>query len=352
MKKRILSIALAVACTISLCACGAATEEASTTETTETVDETAEETAEETTTEETAETTESDVTYTVGICQLVQHVALDAATQGFKDALTEKLGDKVVFDEQNAAGDSATCATIANQFVSSNVDLIMANATPPLQAAAAATNEIPILGTSVTDYATALEIDDWNGKTGTNISGTSDLAPLSEQAAMLNELFPDAKTVGLIYCSAEPNSQYQCSVISEYLATYGYTTKDYTFADSNDIASVVTNAVGECEVLYVPTDNTAAANTEVINNICLPAGIPVIAGEEGICGGCGVATLSISYYDLGYTTGQMAYEVLVNGADVADMDVQFAPQVTKEYNADICAQLGIEIPADYVAIGE
>ena len=353
MKKRILSIALAVACTFTLCACGAKTEEA-VAETTEVVEEAAEATEEvaEEVVEEVAEAVESDVTYTVGICQLVQHVALDAATQGFKDALTEKLGDSVVFDEQNAAGDSATCATIANQFVSSNVDLILANATAPLQAAAAATNEIPILGTSVTDYATALEIDNWTGKTGTNISGTSDLAPLSEQAAMLNELFPEAKTVGLLYCSAEPNSQYQCSVIAEYLATYGYTTKDYTFADSNDIASVTTTAVSECDVIYVPTDNTAAANTEVINNVCLPAGVPVIAGEEGICSGCGVATLSISYYDLGYTTGQMAYEILANGANVADMDVQFAPQVTKEYNADICAQLGIEIPADYVAIGE
>lgn len=289
-------------------------------------------------------------TYKVGICQLVQHDALDAATQGFKDALTEKLGDKVTFDEQNASGDSATCATIANQFVSSGVDLILANATAPLQAAAAATDTIPILGTSVTDYATALQIDNWTGTTGVNISGTSDLAPLSEQAAMLNELFPDAKTVGMVYCSAEPNSSYQVTIVTQELEKLGYTCTDYSFADSNDIASVVTSAVSNVDVIYIPTDNTAASATEVINNICLPAGVPIIAGEEGICGGCGVATLSISYYDIGYQTGLMAYQILEEGADIKTMEVEFAPNVTKKYNADICEQLGITVPDDYVAI--
>lgn len=288
--------------------------------------------------------------YTVGICQLVQHEALDAATEGFKAALTEKLGDKVTFDEQNASGDSATCATIANQFASANVDLILANATAPLQASAAATNSIPILGTSVTDYATALQIDDWKGTTGVNISGTSDLAPLAEQAAMLLELFPEAKTVGMVYCSAEPNSSYQVETVKAELEAKGVTCKDYSFADSNDIASVVTSATADCDVLYIPTDNSAASATEVINNVCEPAGIPIIAGEEGICKGCGVATLSISYYDLGYQTGLMAYEILANGADVSTMEVQFAPNVTKKYNADLAAKLGVTIPEDYVAI--
>lgn len=291
-----------------------------------------------------------DDVYVVGICQLAPHVALDAATQGFQDALTEKLGDKVVFDYQNAAGDSAACATIANQFVAEDVDLILANATAPLQSAAAATNEIPILGTSITDYATALEIDNWTGTTGTNISGTSDLAPLEEQAAMLHELFPDAQKVGLIYCSAEPNSEYQVTVVEAALQGLGYTCERYTFADSNDIATAVTNAAAESDVLYVPTDNTAANATEVINNICVAAGVPVIAGEEGICEGCGVATLSISYYDLGYQTGLMAYEILVNGADVSSMPVQFAPQVTKKYVPLRCDSLGITVPEDYEAI--
>lgn len=292
-------------------------------------------------TEAPAEATGEDTVYHVGICQLVQHPALDAATEGFQAALKEKLGDNVEFDYQNASGDSPTCATIVNQFVSADVDLILANATASLQAAAAATSEIPILGTSITDYATALDIDGWTGTTGVNISGTSDLAPLEEQAKMLNELFPDAKTVGLLYCSAEPNSEYQATTVEASLTEMGYTCKTYTFVDSNDIASVTTTAASECDVLYVPTDNTAASNTEVINNICLPAGIPVIAGEEGICSGCGVATLSISYYDIGYKAGEMAYEIMVNGADVSTMPVEFAPQVTKKYNKANCeAQIG------------
>ncbi len=292
----------------------------------------------------------AEETYTVGVCQLVQHPALDAATQGFQDALTEKLGAAVSFDVQNASGDSNTCSTIVNGFVSDNVNLIMANATPALQAAVAATGDIPILGTSVTDYATALDIADWTGATGINVSGTSDLAPLDQQAAMLHELFPDAKTVGLLYCSAEPNSKYQVDVITGYLTELGYETAEFTFADSNDVASVTQSACDGSDVIYIPTDNTAASCTEAIRNVVEPAGKPVIAGEEGICKGCGVATLSISYYDLGYATGEMAYEVLANGADVATLDVAFAPNVTKEYNAELAGLLGVTVPEDYVAI--
>ena len=288
--------------------------------------------------------------YTVGVCQLVQHVALDAATQGFQDALKAKLGDQVTFDVKNASGASNTCSTIANSFVSNGVSLIMANATPALQAAVAATGDIPILGTSVTDYATALDLDNWTGATGMNVSGTSDLAPLDQQAAMLHELFPDARNVGLLYCSAEPNSKYQIDVIKGYLADLGYTCTEYTFADSNDVASVAQNACDGSDVLYIPTDNTAASCTEAIRNVVEPARKPVIAGEEGICASCGVATLSISYYDLGYATGEMAYEVLANGADIATMAVRFAPNVTKEYNAELCELLGVEIPEGYVAI--
>lgn len=287
--------------------------------------------------------------FTVGICQLVQHVALDAATQGFKDALVEELGDAVTFDEQNAQGDSNTCSTIVNGFVSNGVDLILANATPALQAAAAATNEIPILGTSVTEYGVALELDDFDGTVGGNISGTSDLAPLDEQAAMLHDLFPDAKTVGLLYCSAEANSQYQVDTIKVALEEMGYTCEYYAFSDSNDLSAVTTTASSECDVIYVPTDNTVASNTEIINNICQPAGVPVIAGEEGICAGCGVATLSISYYDLGVGTGKMAARVL-NGEDISTMPVEYAPNFTKKYNAELCEALGVTIPDDYVAI--
>jgi len=289
-------------------------------------------------------------TYKIGICQLTQHPALDEATKGFQEALTEKLGEKVSFDLQNAQGDTVNCATIANQFVSAKVDLILANATAPLQSAAAATADIPILGTSITDYATALDIDSWTGKTGKNISGTADLAPLDEQATIILELFPDAKNIGLLYCSAEPNSQYQVDIMKGYLERMGYTCTYFSFVDSNDIASVVTNAASVSDVIYVPTDNTAASNAEVINNICLPAKVPVVAGEEGICKGCGVATLSISYYDIGYITGEMAYEILVNGADIKTMDVRYAPNVVKKYNAANCEALGITIPEGYEAI--
>ena len=289
-------------------------------------------------------------TYNVGISQLVQHVALDAATQGFQDALTEKLGDAVKFDVQNASGDSNTCSTIVNTFISNGVDLIMANATPALQAAVAATGDIPILGTSVTDYATALDIDDWSGATGMNVSGTSDLAPLDEQAAMLQELFPDAKNVGLLYCSAEPNSKYQVDVIKTYLTDMGYECAEFTFADSNDVASVTQNAADNSDVIYIPTDNTAASCTEAIRNVLEPAGVPAVVGEEGIAAGCGVAALTISYYDLGYATGEMAYEILVNGADISTMDVRFAPNVTKKYNAELCEVFGVQVPEDYVVI--
>jgi len=291
--------------------------------------------------------------YNVGICQFVQHVALDAATEGFKNALIEKLGEEnVKFDNQDAQGDSATCSTIINSFVSKNVDLIMANATPPLQAAAAGTVTIPILGTSVTDYATALDIDNWNGYTGRNISGTSDLAPLSEQAAMLNELFPDSKTVGILYCSAEANSQYQADVIKVELEKLGKTVEYYSFVDTNDVSSVTRKAAESSDVLYIPTDNTAASNTGAIYNVVSELKVPVVAGEEGICPGCGVATLSISYYDLGYTTGLMAAEILSGNKKVQDMEIQFAPNVTKEYNKAMCEELGVTVPADYVAIGE
>ena len=290
--------------------------------------------------------------YTVGICQLVQHPALDSATEGFKAALTDKLGDSVSFLEQNASGDSATCNIICNQFVSEEVDLIMANATPALLAASSATNQIPILGTSVTDYGSALAIDDWTGTTGTNISGTSDLAPLDGQAQMLNELFPEAKTVGILYCSSEPNSKFQADTITPILEEMGYSVSPYTFSDSNDVAAVTQNACDDVDVIYIPTDNTAASCTEAINNVAIVAGVPIIAGEEGICSGCGVATLSISYYDLGYATGEMAAEILTEGADVSTMEIRYAPTFTKKFNVTNCETLGVEIPEDYVAIGE
>ena len=292
-----------------------------------------------------------DGKYTVGICQLVTHDALDAATQGFQDALIAALGaENVTFDLQNAAGDSNTCSTIANAFVAADVDLIMANATPALQTAAAATADIPILGTSVTEYGVALEIENFSGTVGGNVSGTSDLAPLDEQAAMVKEWFPDASTVGLLYCSAEPNSKYQVDTIMALLEGLGYECKMFAFADSNDMAAVTQEACDFSDVIYVPTDNAVASGTEVIDGICRPAGVPVIAGEEGACAGCGVATLSISYYDLGYATGEMAAKILTGEADISTMPVGYAATFTPKYNAEICAELGLTVPEGYEAI--
>ena len=322
MKKKLMSALLAAAMVVSLTACGGSNGAS------------------------------GDKTYNVGICQLVEHPALDAATQGFVDVLTEKLGDQVTFDTQNAQGDAPTCSTITNTFAANNYDLILANATPALLAAISSTSSIPILGTSVTDYATAMEIDEWTGVTGTNVSGTSDLAPLDQQAACIKELFPDAKNIGILYCSAERNSKYQATVITEYLEKDGYTVTEYKFSDSNDVASVTQAAADANDVLYIPTDNTAASCTEAIANVVIPAKVPVFAGEEGICAGCGIATLSISYYDLGRATGDMAYEILVNGADPASMEIEFAPNVTKKYNAANAESLGITIPDDYEAIEE
>lgn len=280
--------------------------------------------------------------YVVGVCQLVPHDALDAATNGFCDALKEALGEEnVEIKVEVAAGDSNTCAPIVNAFVADKVDLIMANATPALQAAAAATSEIPILGTSVTEYGVALGIENFSGTVGGNISGTSDLAPLDQQADMITEWCPDAKTVGLLYCSAEANSKYQVDTVQGYLEAKGLSCTQYAFADSNDLAAVAQAAADASDVIYVPTDNTAAAATGVIDGICRPAGVPVIAGEVGICSGCGIATLSISYYDLGYATGKMAAKVLTGEADISTMPVGYAEKVTPMYNAEICADLGL-----------
>ena len=294
----------------------------------------------------------ADKTYTVGICQLVQHPALDAATQGFKDALTEAFGDKVQFEEGNASNDSVNCATIVNGFVSSGVDLILANATPALQAAASATDSIPVLGTAVTEYGVALSIDNFSGTVGNNISGTSDLAPLDQQADMITELFPDVKNVGILYCSGEPNSVYQAKVVKDCLEKKNIKVEVYTFADSNDVSTVTSSACANSDVIYIPTDNTAASCTEAISAVALPAGVPIVAGEEGICKGCGVATLSIDYYELGRTTGQMAVKILKGEANVSEMPIEYYPNPVKKYNADIASKLNVTIPEGYTAISD
>lgn len=308
---------------------------------------TAETTNEEVSTDEAVAAVASDKVYKIGICQLVQHDALDGATNGFMAALTEKLGSNVEFDLQNAAGDSATCATIVNQFVVNDVDLIMANATAALQAAMAATSEIPIVATSITDFATALEIDDWNGSTGLNVTGTSDLMPIPTQAKMFTELLPEAKTIGIVYCSAEANSKYQVDTISAEFDTLGLDYKIYTVADTNEVASVVTQACEETDALYIPTDNTLVSATATVDEIASNANIPVITADEGSAAVCAIATLSVDYYDIGYEAGLMAYEILVGGANPGEMDIQYASNPTKKYVASNCTALGVTVPDDY-----
>lgn len=288
-----------------------------------------------------------DETFTVGICQFARHESLDLATQGFKDALTEKLGDRVTFDEDNAHGDFSACTTVINGLVSENVDLILANSTTSLLTAVTATNKIPILGTSVTEYGAALSLDDFDGIVGGNVSGTSDLAPLDELAGMIQELFPDSSRIGLLYCSAEPNSQYQINVMQKELETLGYDCTVYAFSDSNELSPVAIIAASECDVIYVPTDNAVASNAELLANICIPEKVPVITGDESTCLSCGVATLSISYYDLGVTTGEMAAKILADGTDISEMPIEYSTSFTKKYNKNICQELGIEVPDDY-----
>ena len=292
---------------------------------------------------------EEEKTFNIGICQLVQHDALDAATKGFRDVLTETFGDRVTFDEQNAAGDSATATQICTNLVEEKVDLILANATPALQSAVAATNEIPVLGTSITEYGVALDIDDFNGTVGGNVSGTSDLAPLDQQAAMFDELLPDATKIGIVYCSAEPNSKYQADTVQAALEANGKTVSVYTFSDSNDVTTVVGQACSENDALYIPTDNTAASCVEAVNNVAQPAGIPIIAGEENIMAGCGIATLSINYYDLGRTTGEMAVKILNGEANISEMPIEYFQNPVKEYNPAMCEALGITVPEGYTA---
>ncbi len=299
-------------------------------------------------------TVNSDGEYVVGICQLVQHPALDAATQGFIDTLKTEFGDKVEIINNNAQNDTTMCTTIITNLVNQKVDLIMANATPALQAAVGGTRKIPVLGTSITEYGVALGIENFSGTVGRNISGTSDLAPLDQQAAMIKELYPEAKTVALLYCSAEANSKYQVKEVKNQLVKLGFNkddVKEYSFADSSDVASVAARAA-ECDVIYAPTDNTVADNAGLVNGAI--GDTPVIAGESGICSGCGVATLSIDYYDLGVATGKMAIKILKGEMSVTDMPIEYSAEFTKMYNPEKCAQLGIDTAAleakGYVAI--
>lgn len=286
--------------------------------------------------------------YKVGICQFTEHKALEVAQNGFKDALTEMLGDRVSFIEKNAYGIKYSVEPIISGFSKDKVDLIMTNATTALSEAYAIEKKIPIVATSVTDYATALDIENWNGTTGLNVTGTSDLAPLELQAEMVKKLVPDAENVGILYCKNEPNSIYQADHISPFFEAFGLKVKEYTFSTIAEVTAASKKAVAECDVIYIPTDNTAAANAKYINDITEPAKIPVITGGADACAECGIATLSINYYDIGYRSGEMAYDILENGYDPAEMKIEFADNAIKYAVRSRAKKIGIEIPEDYI----
>ena len=317
--KRVLALIMTTLMLLSLCACGNAAKENST------------------------------GGYSVGIVQLMQHVALDQATQGFQDALTEKLGEKVSFDVQLASGEPTNCTTIVTKFVNDGVDLIMGNATPAVIAAKEATATIPIIGTSVTDYVSPeAAIVASNEAPGGNVTGYSDLSDIAAHVDLTTKLCPDAKTVAIIYCSAEPNSVIQGAQAKQLYEAAGYTTVILTASDVTTISTVVTSACEQADVIYIPTDNLFAENMESVKNIAEPAKIPVICGEGGMVQSGGTATVAIDYYVLGSRAGEMAYEIMVNGADPATTPIGFmtAEDMELVINEENVAAIGLTIPED------
>lgn len=286
-------------------------------------------------------TTTNEKGYVVGISQLMVHDALDQATQGFKDALTQELeakGKTVEFDLQ-IAGDANLCTTVVNTFTSKNVDLIMANATPALLAAANATTTIPVLGTSVTDYN-----DTFAGSIPENVSGTSDAVPFAEQAQMMIDTLNLVKgdQVGVLYCTNESNSVIQYEAVKALFEDKGVVVKAYTFSETTELQTVATSMANECKAVYIPSDNTVAANDTIVGTVCNEKKVPIYTSYGGtVC----YASLSISYYDLGVETGKMAAQVLLGEKAVSDIEVKtLTPTVV--YNNELCQELGIEVPAE------
>ena len=285
--------------------------------------------------------------FQIGIVQLVEHPALDEATRGFKEFLTEKLGDKVQFSVQNAQGEQTNCTTIVNQFVSSKVDLIMANATNAVKAAREATSDIPVVGTSVTDYVSSGLVAS-NEAPGANVTGASDMNPVTVQVDLMKTLCHEVKTVGIVINSGEENSAIQAEEAKTAFEAEGFTVKIYSVADTNEIQTVVTAACNEVDAFYEPTDNLIAANVPTMSNITTAAGKPVICGEGGMCESGFLATYAISYYELGRAAGEQAFNILVNGADPATTPIFFfdVSQLTLVVNEQNAAELGITIPEE------
>lgn len=345
MKKtsKIMSLVLAGAMVLSMSACGGG----NTAETTTAAADTAatEAAAEETTAAagETSAQAADGTVYKIGILQLVQHTALDAANEGFIAALDE-AGIQYEVDQQNASGDQSACQTVASKFANDKKDLILAIATPAAQAVAGAVSDVPVLVTSVTDPAESGLVAD-NQKPGGNVTGTSDLTPVKEQIDLLQQILPDAKKIGILYCSAESNSEIQAQMAREAIEAAGMTSQDFTVSSSNEIQTVVQSMVGKVDAIYAPTDNTIAAGMTTVGMVAGDNNLPVICGEAGMVENGGLATYGIDYYQLGYMTGQQAVKILTEGASPADMPIGYLPiekcQLT--VNEETAATLGIDV---------
>lgn len=284
-------------------------------------------------------------TYKIGVVQLTEHSALDASNDGFVEALNAS-GLEVSIDQQNAQNDQSACQTIASKFVGDGVDLIYAIATPAAQAAAAATTDIPIVGCAITDYAASGLVKD-NDKPDTNVTGASDLTPVAEQLQMMQKVLPDVKKVGLLYCSAESNSDIQIASAKEELDALGISYEEYAVSSSNEIQSVVESAVGKVDALYAPTDNTIAAGAAQVGQICKENKLPFITGEEGMCEAGGLFTLSINYTDLGKLAGEMAVKILKGESKPAEMAIEHlsTEDLVVVKNEEMATAIGVDLSA-------
>ena len=282
-------------------------------------------------------------TYKIGLLQLVQHDALDKCNEGFIAAL-DASGISYEVDQQNAAGDTPTCTTIAQKFVNDGDDLIFAIATGAAQACAAETEDIPIVLTAVTDPAGSGLVDT-NEAPGGNVTGSSDLTPVAKQIELLTQILPEAKSVGILYCSAESNSEIQAQLAHEACEAAGLTATDYTVATSNDIQTVVESMVGNVDVIYAPTDNVIAAGMPTVAMIANANGLPTIVGEEGMCTAGGLATYTIDYTELGKVAGEMAVKILTEGASPAEMPIEYYPddKLRLVVNEETAGELGIDL---------
>ena len=292
-----------------------------------------------------ASASNGDGVYTIGICQQMQHVSLDEATKGFEDALTELLGDQVEFDYQNAGGEQSNCTSIVSKFVTDDVDLIMANATTAVQCAKEATTQIPVVGTSVTDYVSTGIVDSAENP-GSNVTGYSDLSDANNHVQLIQQLLPEAKTVAILYSTGEENSRILAENATAAFEAAGLTAESYTANDSNDISAVVTEACTQADVIYVPTDNLMAANMELVKNVALNQKVPVVSCFTADENDGALMSISISYYTMGRLAGEMAYEILVNGADPAAMPigVMAVEDMDITINQSVADELGITIP--------